>query len=41
VSWGVSNQLGKFMMVVPPYLEDTASILLGPARAQRMANAQE
>ena len=41
VSWGVSDQLGKFMRVVPLDLEDTASILLGPARAKRMVKAQE
>jgi len=41
VSWGVSNQLGKFMRVVPLDLEDTASTLLGPARAQRIVKVQE
>ena len=41
VSWDVSNQLGKYMRAVPLDLKDSASILLGPARAQRMVKAQE
>lgn len=40
MSWGVSDQLGKFMRVVPLDLEDTASILWGPARAGRMNEAR-